>query len=314
MDGFLLSPSGLVAATVSIPHTTFSATTLVSDGNGSLLLAGEVYDCPFELCYSAGLRATRLGPDLQRVDAEDLVFSEEYVSFGGAVWDGSRYSVLWTDHESRLARVPVSPAETIVRTKGAPFYVSSIAAMGDGTLAFTGSDSGVSDAGAARPLGFLSADGSWSGAVAFESSEQLRGMPRVISLPGGGVAYIASSIQNDAPHHGSSHVMMAIAKTSFVPPRPDAPYATTRLTGGSIAVDWTAPAGALNGFRVEYRIDNGPWIEVDEWFPAGTHHASIAKPAFGTSYAVRVRAFNDGGASAYSAAALTQPTRRRAVH
>jgi hypothetical protein len=107
--------------------------------------------------------------------------------------------------------------------------------------------------------------------------------------------------------------MMAIARPAGVPPPPEAPHVAARLESGTIVVDWTAQAGTLNGYRLEYRIDDGVWNEVDEWFPAGAHHTAIPRPSFGTNFAVRVRAFNDGGASAYSATALTQPSRRRAV-
>ena len=48
-------------------------------------------------------------------------------------------------------------------------------------------------------------------------SSAVTGRPLLTALPDG-VAYVASSVQDAAPHHGTSHVMMAIARSSVTPP------------------------------------------------------------------------------------------------
>jgi hypothetical protein len=69
----------------------------------------------------------------------------------------------------------------------------------------------------------------------------------------------------------------------------------------------------VNGYRLEYRIDDDAWVEYEQWFPPGAQSKSIRQPSFGTQFAFRVRAFNDGGAGEYSPTAVTKPSRRRAV-
>jgi hypothetical protein len=319
LHALLVTPAGQVAATVEIPGITFNPGALASDGSG-FFLAGETQQCPFIFCYSDGLRATRLGPDLKRVDANDLeFFADASALLAGAVWNGGEYVMVWTgqeDQSTRVTRVPVSPAATIdTRTASVSILGSSVALMSDGSLAVAGNtfpDPKNYASGINRVV-FLRKDGSATGAFDMDSVVNLNGSPRVTSLANGGVAYVASTIQDAPPYDGTSHVMMAIARPAGVPPPPEAPHVAARLESGTIVVDWTAQAGTLNGYRLEYRIDDGVWNEVDEWFPAGAHHTAIPRPSFGTNFAVRVRAFNDGGASAYSATALTQPSRRRAV-
>ena len=94
--------------------------------------------------------------------------------------------------------------------------------------------------------------------------------------------------------------------------RIESPHVTARLKDGFVLVDWSASAGTLNGYRLEYRVDGGSWNELEEWFSSGSHHRTI-QPSFGTDFEIRMRAFNDGGASPYSKTALTKPIRRRAA-
>jgi hypothetical protein len=136
--------------------------------------------------------------------------------------------------------------------------------------------------------------------------------PRLEPLAGGGVALLGSSVLNAAPHDGTSRVVTAIARSSDVL-SPGAPHIAVRVQNGVMRVDWTAPSGTVNGYRLEYRIDDDEWVEWEQWFGPGAQSKSIRQPSFGTQFAFRVRAFNDGGAGAYSATALTKPSRRRAV-
>jgi hypothetical protein len=314
-EGLLVNASGELTATVALPGLDWIPTALVSDRAGGLLLAGEVMECPFILCLSVGLQGTRLGPDLHRIDDTNIIFSETSASLAGAAWNGSEYVLVWSDEEGhRVTRVPASRAEPIVtRNFSAPrtFTGASVTATGGGAVAVAGRVEPVlwHQTGA---VVFLNTDGGVTGAFDMDAAAVLNGKPRLTPLPNG-VAYVASSIQDGAPYDGTGHVMMAIARQPATPPRPEAPYVAARLEGANISVDWTAPAGALNGYRLEYRAGDGPWNELDDWFPTGTHHTWVPTPSTGTTFAVRMRAFNDGGTSPYSAVASTQPTRRRAV-
>jgi hypothetical protein len=135
----------------------------------------------------------------------------------------------------------------------------------------------------------------------------------LLPLAGGAVALLNAEPHHGSPHYGASRVLASIvSRTSLV--RPGAPRVSARDEGARILVDWTAPAGTLNGYRLEYRIDDGVWIELERWFGPGEQSVSVRKPSFGTTFAFRVRALNDAGAGVYSNIAIAQsPRKRRAL-
>jgi hypothetical protein len=311
LEGRLLSPSGALSAPVKIPRDPFSESfgklALASNEDG-FLLAGEMIECQFLLCAPRALKGMRLGADLQRIDAEEITLDSEYAELAGAVWNGSEYVVVWKGASDGLftARVPAAAASpAAIAHTDTDILPRSVAAMPGGNVAVVG------PAGASNVIrvAFLRKDGGIAQTFDFDSAT-VTGTPLLTALPDG-VAYVASSVQDAAPHHGTSHVMMAIARPS-VPAPPYPPHVVARLQNGVILVDWSASAGTLNGYRLEYRVDGGSWNELEEWFPADSHHRAI-RPTFGTNFEIRMRAFNDGGVSAYSATALTKPTRRRAA-
>jgi hypothetical protein len=311
LEGMLLDPStGVLSKPVKIPYNPAGFNgklSLASNGEG-FLLAGETAVCQFAVCGARVMKAMRLGADLQRVDAEEITLDSVYGELAGAVWNGSEYVVAWRGVSDLLssARVPAAAGSPIrIASADADIIARSIAPMPDGAIAVAG----PARTSSATRVAFLRNDGSVAQSFDIDSAT-LTGTPLLTKVPGG-VAYVATSIQNEAPHHGTSHVMMAIARPSITPP-PGAPRVQARLMNGAILVDWSAPAGTVNGYRIEYRIDNGDWNELEEWFAAGSHQKAIAPPS-GTEFAVRMRAFNDGGVSDYAEAAVTTPTRRRAV-
>jgi hypothetical protein len=303
----LISLSGAVSPAVSIGPRSFTIEHLVSDGNG-FLAVGPGMTCAWS-CWPNGVRVRRLGADLHRIGTQDPELFDKPVTLAGARWNGSEYVVVWTaEGRTLIARVSPSPAvPTEMRSASAPFAIEDFAAMRDGSIAIVGRPTG-----AAPRIVVLSAEGEALRTLDIESVA-LTGGPRLAALAGGAFAYVSSSVQDAAPHHGTSHVMMAISRPSIVPV-PDAPLVKARIEGSLIAIDWTAPVGTLNGYRVEYRVDDGSWNELEQWFSPSAHHTAIRQPSFGTNFAIRMRAFNDGGASEYSAIASTKPNRRRAVH
>ncbi|HEX6640995.1 MAG TPA: fibronectin type III domain-containing protein [Thermoanaerobaculia bacterium] len=313
--GALLSASGVLSAPVEIPGLIFDANSLASDGHGHLLALGGIMDCQFELCFPLGVAGTRLGPNLERLDPSDFILTEDFVELAGAVWNGTEYVTAWGgDDGNRLARIPPTPEGSIkVSTLNVPLRPQGIAMMTDGSIGLVGRspEADAPHAGIVR-VAILRNDGAVANTFDIETATNLMAIPRLAPLANGGLAYLSSSIQDPAPHHGTTHVMMAIARPSL-PPLPGAPYVRARLDSGQIEVDWAPPAGTFNGYRLEYRVDNGSWNEIDQWFSPNATHASIQQPSFGTNFAIRLRAFNDSGAGAYSAAAVTKPSRRRAV-
>lgn len=303
----LISLSGAVSPAVSIGPRSFTVEHLVSDGNG-FLAVGPGMTCAWS-CWPNGVRARRLGADLHRIGTQDLELFDKPVTLAGAQWNGSEYVVVWTaEARTLIARVSPSPAvPTEMRSASGPFKIEHFAAMRDGSIAIVGQPTD-----AARRIDVLSAEGEVLRTLK-TGTGLLTGDPRLAALAGGAFAYVYTSVQDAAPHHGTSHVMMAISRPSIVPV-PEAPLVKARIEGSLIEVDWTAPVGTVNGYRVEYRVDDSSWNELEQWFSPSAHHAAIRQPSFGTNFAIRMRAFNDGGASAYSAIASTKPGRRRAVH
>lgn len=312
MKGMLLSPSGVLSESVGIryQYSEFSYTGrswMASNGDGFLLVVEE-HDCIEAFCFSSALKAMRLDAGLRRLDAEEILLNPDSGNAAGVVWNGSEYVVAWSASDGfYTARVPATAGASITKTfTYENFDATGIASMPDGTIAIAGSAGSSSNV---TRVAFLRNDGSIARSFHIDSSAVI-GRRLLTALPDG-VAYVASSIQDLAPHHGTSHVMMAIARSS-VPPPPHPPHVHARLQNGVILVDWSPSAGTVNGYRLEYRVDGGSWNELEEWFPASANHRTI-RPTFGTNFEIRMRAFNDGGASAYSATALTKPTRRRAA-
>ena len=312
LEGRLLSSSGALSAPVKIPYNAqgdaFGGNlSLASNGEG-FLLAGEAGQCHFVVCGPRRMKGMRLGADLQRMDAEEITLDSVYGELTGAVWTGSEYVVVWRGVSSNLftARVPAAAGSPIqVANTIADILPRSVAPMPDGTVAVAG----LAGSSGAAHVAFLRQDGSIARTFAIDAAT-LTGTPLLTTVPGG-VAYVASSVQDAAPHHGTSHVMMAIARPA-IPAPPAAPRVQARLDKGVILVDWSAPAGTVNGYRIEVQADGGAWTEVEEWFSPGAHQKAIAPPS-GTELAVRIRAFNDGGVSDYAAASVTKPARRRAA-
>jgi hypothetical protein len=137
--------------------------------------------------------------------------------------------------------------------------------------------------------------------------------PLLAVLPNGDIGLFATAPNLAAPHHGARRVMMIAASFTGLGTAPDAPRLTASRTGGPIRLEWSAPPQPVNGYRVEYRIGDGSWNELDEWFTANDLVKTL--PWQQPVVAFRVRAFNDAGASDYSqvAAVGTGVGKRRAV-
>jgi hypothetical protein len=91
-------------------------------------------------------------------------------------------------------------------------------------------------------------------------------------------------VQDAAPHHGTSHVMMAIARPSSPLPMPARPGAPAER---AIPVDWSAPTGTVvTGSSIA-------WTMVPERVEDSVrpHRRSRRRR---NGFAVRMRAFNDG--------------------
>jgi len=137
--------------------------------------------------------------------------------------------------------------------------------------------------------------------------------PQVVALADGVVGYIGAQMLTDAPHHGSAHIVMAIGDDLPVPRVTQAPAAKAHLSSGRAVVDWNGLTQIVDGYRVEYRAGDGPWIEIDQWFDPNERTATLEGLRSGVAYAFRVRAWSAGGTGPYSNIAIAAPGKRRAV-
>ncbi|HEX8619919.1 MAG TPA: fibronectin type III domain-containing protein, partial [Thermoanaerobaculia bacterium] len=133
-------------------------------------------------------------------------------------------------------------------------------------------------------------------------------------LPDGSLLYIGSGPNYEAPHHGSNRVLAQVAST--VPlETPDAPELNARLENRRIHLRWNAPAEIVTGFRIEYRLSDGLWHELEPWFDAEERsHLVPWTVTAGTPVAFRIRAFSQTGAGDYSQPSGISYRRRRSVH
>jgi hypothetical protein len=306
-----LSPSGVVSATVSIMDTGMSAEPVGIATNGTTTIAAwiEVAECPILCIFAGHLKVARIGSDLQRLDAGSLVESP-LLEAAAVVWDGTRFLAAWG---GEIVTIPLSggvqqslleqPAQNASSFELTPVAGGVAATWNDGR---PGSNTRVNH------VLLLRHDNSMS-SVAFTPEVRNFSAPLVAALTDGGILYLESRPHFEAPHHGSPRVMARVA--AVVPAaRPDAPFLDATFQNARIRLSWTAPAQPVNGYRVEYRISDGSWHEVEQWFDPEERAVTLnwtVSPGVPTLF--RVRAFNDTGTSDYSGASGINVSRRRSV-
>lgn len=298
----LLSPNGTLSAPVD-PGVTWDVADVISNGDGFLAIGGRA-DCPFILCTAPfDTRVLRLDANLQRVGAE-LVLAPEHHYPNGAVWTGTEYVVVWTN-ATGIGFSRVSPdAGTEPRSHHVPMTIQPYAvAPVNGGVAVLDIRPNV------REVKYFTSGGALYRTETIETSA---GRTDLVPFGSDTLAYVTSPLLRDPPHYGTRHVSMGILANADLA-RPAAPHLTVRDDGVRFIVQWSAPSGAVNGYRVEYRIDDGIWIELERWFGPGETSISIRRPSFGSTFAFRVRALNDAGAGAYSTVGTPVGRKRRAA-
>jgi len=315
--GRLLTSSGALSALVPMSTRGDWVRSLASNGAGFLLTTGQTACYIMGFCQAEGLFATRLGPDLQRLENTDLVLADPLSATSGfgpdLVWNGSEYLALWGSSPAWMARISPSVAGAVA-VQAVDLDISSIStpavsSTGDGGLALV--NRGVRQGQPNDTLIVINREGS------VVMNAEIHRAPKLAAsglapLPGGRLAYVVSRVSDDAPQHGSSHVFMAITGQSLQA-RPTAPRVSITESDTRWSVAWQPSAGTVNGYRLEYRIDDGAWIELERWFTPAESGIPIRKPATDSTVSVRMRAFNDSGTSEYSEIAVPRPVRRRAV-
>lgn len=307
-----LSPSGAVSAPVAIENGGLGAAPVGIATNGTTTIAAWIVpeECHITCIFVGQLKVVRLGSDLQRLDTASIVESP-LLDAASIVWDGRRFLAAWA---VEIVTVPATGGvqQTILSQEPTQATSPLQLAPVPGGLAITWSEGRPGSNLRGNRVLLLRHDNSAS-SVTFAPEVRNFGGPRVAALPDGGILFLESRPNFEAPHHGSPRLMARVAAAVPVS-RPDAPSLDATVQNGRIRLNWTAPPQPVNGYRVEYRISDGSWHELDQWFDAEERAVTLTwTVAPGVPVLFRVRAFNDAGPSEYSGTSGIHVPRRRSV-
>ncbi|HYC89953.1 MAG TPA: fibronectin type III domain-containing protein [Thermoanaerobaculia bacterium] len=299
----LLSPTGTLSAPMDL-GVEWEGWDLASHGNGFVAMGGRV-ECQFLLCFPRDVRALRLDANGQRVGVELELAPDGFPL--GVVWSGTEYIAVWTNATGvGFSRIPHN-VDGQVGTRHVPMEINAV------SLAPTSGGVAILDVRVnVREVKYFTPGGTQFRSVAVADTSSPSGRIDLVPLFDDRLAYVASPVRRDAPHYDVPRVSMAIVSGPPIA-EPAAPHLTVREHDDRFLVEWTRPTGVVNGYRLEYRVDNGTWIEYERWFAPTETNIALRKPGFGSTFAFRVRAFNDTGAGAYSNLGVPLGRKRRAA-
>jgi hypothetical protein len=316
-SGALLSPSGELSQSVTLTSAIgVGAPGVASDGSRLLIAWPYEFNCEFLLCIGARrVIAARFRHDLTRLDEDDIVVAardDDYGLYGSPVaWNGTEFVVTWTDAARGQFATMIPRNGDSIRTvqisNHTGVHAPSIVAAHGGVVV-NGRDSNRTDRYVDRFL-FLGADGTIAEHEAIDQSGGLITSSE-LTVIGGRLAHLASQNIKGAPQHEASHITMALASPTTVP---GPPQLDAETNGQNVRLTWSAASGPVTGYRVEYRLGDGAWNEIDQWFGRAERETTFRLSSAGRRAAFRVRAWSDSGTGPYSAPALVNSPRRRAV-
>lgn len=262
---------------------------------------------------------TRLGPGLEPLDdGRRRVGENNATRLDRVLWTGDDYLVVWhrewggtglfsarVDREGRRASalMEIVPASSHA---GPP---SDVQAMNVGrrvTVTWTESQ------WPAVVRRFVTIDGD---AIDEHPRAENPAVPRIMLAPlGNRLGFAGVRIDNRAPYYGGSRLVLAVGDILQSPEPPQRPQLIARAAeSDEVDLTWDAPPDVVNGYRLEGRIGDGAWNEIDRWFNPEERSLRVYLSEPGARASFRVRAINDGGAGAYAHEAVVNAPRRRAV-
>lgn len=314
----VLSPVSVLRAPES-SQTSLASPRVASDGRGTALVIWMEQFFPMQPLPSRPSIAGAMLPATYPIAAPKSFLIEPtlgsafpYISMDVA-WDGTRYVVANANlyepkgvfaHRVSAAGVPEPNRITLSTAESLEL---SMTAAGDGVgIGWSSYDAPVRD-----HVSLVDRGGEVSTPGVFPRPP-LWVAPTYVAaaLPDGRLAYVGFDNVQGAPYYGSHRILMAIADPDLAPGVADAPTLSVERNGAELRVRWTTPPQPVNGYRLEYRTGSGPWTELEHWFTARETTASFTPVPPAAAWSFRVRAWSDGGTSAYSNEAIVAPKRR----
>jgi hypothetical protein len=157
-------------------------------------------------------------------------------------------------------------------------------------------------------LALLRHDGTVTDAITISAQTDL-GL--LTTLPNGDLGYIEALNFWGSPYEAMQRVAMRVLGMAALPAKPDAPHTSIERSTEAVTISWTAPSQPVDGYRVEYRAGDGPWLETDTSYEPEQRSITVPHTP-GVRNAYRVRAWNAAGIGVYSEVSVGNP-RRRAV-
>ncbi|HVG24935.1 MAG TPA: fibronectin type III domain-containing protein [Thermoanaerobaculia bacterium] len=305
-----MTRAGTITTTGVLPPIVGQSYVFATDGNGGVIAVRVDRTIINHEPRIAGLSVIRLDRNLNPIDATPirLAIDDQALYAPSAGWDGRQYVVAWSGSEGIMAaQIAPSGAANPKVVKLAPGRATEILiepVPGAAAILWN-------EVWAANHLSFLAHGGAFTPPMRVGEPDT-RGAEsgRIAPLSNGDLAYVESSLQPAEPFGGTAHVMMRIISAAALPQKPDAPRLAVQLLASNEAVlTWTAPPQPVDGFRLETRIDDGPWIELAPPLDRDARATRVTLIA-GSRYVFRLRAWNEAGAGAYAAA---PGTRRRSA-
>jgi hypothetical protein len=272
-------------------------------------------DCPIE---AGRPHFAVIGPDLRPIAAPRPITPDEadYAEHVELLWDGTRFLAAWVSlPKIMVAELPLDggPAKVVATFRPRIVHGGAMRmAAVEGGVALTWRESGLDDVVPHTRVATLRHDNSVSSATFDHGLRNFRS-PQVVALPNGGIGHLATVPQLAPPHHGSTRIVMRVAE-AILPEKPEAPRLTGMVRDGRVELAWTAPPQEINGYRIDYRIGDGAWNELERWFDDNDDEIAVEwQLRKGVTYRFRIRALNDAGTGEYSAPVILNLIKRRSV-
>jgi hypothetical protein len=305
----ILTPNGMVSApNVIMPsRSVYACNSMASDGTGFLATCLIAPQVTFTGAPAAGVAGLRFDANGLLTETLTLANNTAYFALGDIVWNGSRYFTAWREGLFQIV---------VTRITGSTVQLQTLSNEGRGYVSVapggSGAYIGFSDTNLRTNLAFVRNEGQVPIHAIIDRETSTPDLSRLHSFADGTVVRTFSLPAASAPHYGQPHVMMQIG-TFALPQVPDTPALTVRREGSLARLQWNAPPQIVTSYRVEYSINDGVWVALEEGLTADQRMYLFALPWNDVTYSFRVRAINDAGPSGYSFPISLLPSKRRSA-